>query len=572
MGPLVVGQIHYFSDLAVVRASESTEGWIINRGYRSGLFGPDKSLFWQLMNDGTLRLGDAATRTFSASHEIGVEKPDDWNVISGDTCLWIVPHNETQGDAVIFDLNNARVVGRVPNLSCRQYSLGRVTPEGALIVQGGRRIDDVFYSELKWADLATSEIRTSRIACPKAPETTGFLDFFAISPGGKYWLRPDHTNFPMIEHSEIPGGAPRKYYGFSVQLWSAFPLKFERSIVVAWLKAEDLPDETHILEADALIEFSKQLNAEKLLTPKPPVAPLARLFGRRGTPTRANDPDQQYRAILAASAPERDRIYSTISRALHRPDADPQAAFPEREAFGEAAHDDALWSAVTKNLRSLFRHTLHNIVGWDGEDAIWFNRQGHLICVGMDGTVSPQIWFERAGLQHMMTPFPNLPGKLEVAGGRKLLAVKLPTQAFGSHLPEVEGGSLTVDGSPAELRYEPVRISKYVDGWKGPESIPAKCFNEDADRNAVDEYRKTRSTITIPVKNLDHAGRIEAINAYRALLDFSFFERADDASINVRFKVGKKLIPEHQFFSELRPEDRDWAVAPLRELIANMLS
>lgn len=311
------------------------------------------------------------------------------------------------------------------------------------------------------------------------------------------------------------------------------------------------------------------MNAEKLQPPKPPSQLLARVFGRRGASAQTADPDQRYRAILAASAPERDRIYTAISHALHRPDADPEAAFPGREAFGEAAHDDDLWKAVTKNLQRFFRNTLHKIVGWDGEDAIWFDRVGHLICVGMDGLVSPQIWFERAGLKHMMVPFPNLPGKLEVSAGRKLLAVKMPRQNTTSlaRLPEVEGGILKVDGSPAEPRYEPVRIPVYSDGWKGPEFIPADWFNEEEDRKAVDEYRKTRSTITIPVKNLDPPGRIEAIDAYRDLLDHAFFERADDSSINVRFQFGKKLISEYQFFSDLRPEDRDWAVTPLRALI-----
>jgi hypothetical protein len=565
----MTGQINHFQELTVVRENESAEGWIINSGYRSGLFGPDKARFWQLIKDGTLRLGEPATRTFFASRKIDLEKPENLHVFAGETYLWIVPYDAAQGDAIVFDLNNASITARIPNLFCREFSLGRVTPEGALITQDLSRVDDVFYSELVYADPVSSEVQKSRAVCQKVTVNTYmFLDFFQSSPDGRYWLRMDYTNFPVFEYSETLGTAPRLYYGLTVQVWSTFPLKFERRIVVAWLKAEDLPDETHILKTDELRELSKQLYAEKQkpAAPPPPPSPLGRLFGRRGASATSADPDQRYRAILAASAPERDRIYTAISHALHRPDADPEAPFPGREAFGEAAHDEDLWKAVTKNLEELFRHALDNVVGWDGDDAIWFNRFGHLICVGMDGAVSPQIWFERAGLQHMMRPFPNLPGKLEVVAGRKLKAVQLPRQTIGS-LSEVEGGSLTVDGSPTDLRFEPVRISKYVDGWEGPQSVPAHWFNEKIDYKAVDEYRKTRSTITIPVKDLSPAGRIEAINAYRNLLDFSFFERASNSSIKVRFKVGKKLVPEHEFFSELKPEDRDWAVAPLRALI-----
>ena len=563
------GQIHHFKDLAVVRTNDDAEGWIINAGYRTGLFGPGQSRFWQLLDDGTLRLGDPATRTFIANVSIYAGKVEKLHVFAGDTFLWIVPYDAAQGDAVVFDLASASIIARIPNLFCRQYSLGRVTPDGALIVESSARIDDARYSELAHANPVSGEVRTSRVVCPRLPDTYVSLDFFQASPSGRYWLRYDHTHFPVVEHSETPGAPRRRYYGLTVQVWSAFPLKFERRVVVAWLKAEDLPDKTNILKPDALMALRQASNAEKQepIAPSPPPSPFGRLFGRRAPTAISADPDQQYRAILAASAPERDRIYAAVSHGLHRPDASPDAPYPGRDAFGEAAHDDDLWKAISKNLEELFRHTLHNVVGWDGDDAIWFDRLGHLICVGMDGTVSPQIWFERAGLRRMMRPFPNLPGQLEVVPGRKLRAVQMPRQAMLS-LPELEGGCLTVDGAPVELRYEPVRISKYIDGWQGPQAIPTHWINEEQDRKAVDEYRKTRSTITIIVKNLDPAGRAEAIDAYRELLDFSFLERADDSTINVRFKEGKQLVPEHAFFSELRPEDRNWAATPLRALIA----
>lgn len=260
-----------------------------------------------------------------------------------------------------------------------------------------------------------------------------------------------------------------------------------------------------------------------------------------------------------------------MSAALHRPDADPEADYPMREAFGEAAHDDALWSAIGKNGGPFYRETLSKVVGWEGEDAVWFDRSGHLICVGMDGAVSPQIWFERAGLQHMMRPFPNLPGRLEVLEGRRLVAVKLatnPNPSLSLEAEDADGGSLIVNGAPAEPRYEPVRISTYVDGWQGPESIPASHLTEEEDSAAADAFRKNRSTVTIALTGLDPAARIEAIRAYRDLLDHSFFDRAKDYAIDVRFKLGRKLIPEATFFAEIGAEDRDWAAGPLRELVA----
>jgi len=565
------GQINQFGDLAVVRSSSDGEGWIINAGYRSGLFGHDKAFFWQWLKDGTLRLGDAAARNFSFSRKIELGEPENVGVFAGEDCLWIVPHNAAQGDAVCFDLPTASIRARVPNVCCRRHSLGRVMADGSLIVQGTRRIDDKVYEELTKIDPASCEVVTSLVAYPKVADITASIDFFASSPCGTCWLRLDHTHFPVVERREAGDAGPRRYYGLTVQIWSAFPLKFERRVVVAWLKAEDLPDETRTFSGDVLIEFSKRLNAQQRQpVAPPPSGPLGRLFGRKGASGQAVDPDSEYRAILAAAASERDRIYTAISQALHRPGADPEADFPGREAFGLAARDDELWRAVNKNIEELFRHSLSTVVGWDAEDAIWFDRLGHLICVGMDGTVSPQIWFERAGLQHMMRPFPKLPGVLEVIAGRKLRAVKLPTAAQGSatQSPDSDGGCLIVDGAPAEPRYEPLRIAKHADGWEGPQSIPAHWFNKAADEKAADHYRKTRSTITIPLASLDPAGRMAAIDAYREQLDHSFFERADDSSIKVRFKFGKTHISERQFFMDIKPDDRDWAFTPLYALVA----
>lgn len=565
------GQINNFGDLAVVRASADAEGWIINSGHRSGLFGPDRAFFWQWLKDGTLRLGDPTTRTFSFSQKIGLEKPENVNVFAGKDCLWIVPEDAAQGAAVCFDLPTASIRARVPDVRHRQYKLGRVASDGGLIVQGTRRIDDRLYEELTKVDPVSFEVSTSRVIIPKVVDTTEFVDFFASSPCGTYWLRLDHTHFPVVERREPGDAGPRRYYGLTVQIWSAFPLRFERRVVVAWLKAEDLPDETHILDVRLLAAAKERLNAQKREPVAPPTSGLVgRLFGRKGTSAPAADPDAVHLAALAQSAPARDRIYTAISQALHRPGADPEADFPRREAFGIVTTDDDLWQAVNKNIAELFRHALGTVVGWDAEDAIWLDRLGHLICVGMDGTVSPQLWFERAGLQHMMKPFPKLPGALEVVPGRKLRAVRLPngTPSHVAQFPDEAGGCLIVDGAPVEPRYAPLRIARQADGWEGPQSIPVHWLNEATDYKDVDQYRRTRSTITIPLVSLDPAGRTAAIDAYRDLLDHSFFERATDSSIKVRFKFGKATMSERQFFMDIKPDDREWAFAPLHALVA----
>jgi hypothetical protein len=559
------GIIRRFNELTVVRGDENADAWIINSGRYQGLFGPGYSRIWQFMEDGTLRIGDVPAKKFVTSLKIETDAPDKLNVYSGAGRVWIVPYHDNNCDAIAIDLEKAEIVTRVEGLECSNGETGRVTADGSLIMQHIDRIEGVVYDRFRYVDVRTQETTSSLVKCVKPPETFSYIHFFTASPSGGWWLKLDHTHFPVVEYQATTNGNARKYYGLTVQVWSTFPVRFVRRIVVAWLKAEDLPDETGILKTDSLREVAKQSHAEKAQAPKP-ASPFARLFGRRGTSDRVVDPDERYRAILSASAPERDRIYTAISKGLHRPEAEPEADFPPREAFGEAAQDDAMWHAVTKNLEKLFRDSIRKVVGWEGEDIVWFDRLGHLICAGMDGSVSPQIWFERPGLQHLMRPFPNLPGELEVSYGRKLLAVNTPRPASLSR-PEVDGGTLQVDGSPAEKRFEPVRISKITDGWKGPEAIPSRFLHEQSDIKLVEDYRQNRSNVRIPLHGSDPASRIAAIRAYRDLLDMTFFERANDSRIDVQFTTGNANTPESDFFLAFGRQDRDWAIAPLRELV-----
>lgn len=559
------GQINFFRDLAVVRASADAQGWIVNAGFRMGMLGPERDRFWQLAGDGTFRFGDPARQTFYASIKIRLDELRNVSVFAGETHVWILPGKPEQGDAVCIDLASASIAARVANLSCNTAALGRVTGEGSLIVERMLKFDEVSYTELTLVDPISGEMQTSRTILPRSANTMTFCRFFTSSPCGKFWLRLDHTHFPMVERSAAPGGAPRKYYGLTVQVWSAFPLRFERRIVVAWLKAEDLPDKTSLLPSETLREFNKRINRQEQHRKW---AANSQLVNRSGEDAEASanhaGRDEELRAIFAASAPERDRIYSCISEALHQPDAEPDAPYPTREAFGEAVHNDALWDAVTKNLETLFQDSLRKIVGWDGEEAIWFDRVGHLICAGMDGSVSPQIWFARAGLRMgMVLPFAYLPGRLEVLPGRRLLAVQQPFKSSGHGF-----GCLIVDGTPLEPRYEPLCVPRDADGWQGGDAIPLRWLNEDGDFKAVEKYRKTRSTVTIPLASLDAAGRTAAIEAYRNLLQPAFFSRARDSAIKVSFRSVDQLIPEYRFFMDLGPQDRDWAVGPLRALIA----
>ena len=248
---------------------------------------------------------------------------------------------------------------------------------------------------------------------------------------------------------------------------------------------------------------------------------------------------------------------------------------PEREAFGEqVASDPAIWSAITRNLQKLTGEGPGNAVAWEADsDVVWFDRHGFLICVGMDGRVSPRLWSQRLGMKPgMMRPFAESAEVKLALAGRKLLAAVPPRPQVATSIPAREGGAMVIDGAPGSDLYEPFMIPQGGDGWRpGSEAIPPHILEVPDQRVKIGRIKHERSLIRIPVKGSGSSERADAITQLAYRIEPGFFDSADDWHIDIVFVEGGKDIREATFFSAIGLGDREWAAPPLRHLIERYL-
>ncbi|MDV3455818.1 hypothetical protein RZN05_02390 [Sphingomonas sp. HF-S4] len=566
----------------VVTGYRDGSEWIFEAWGRAGTAGPDGALLWQISSEGKLATYDIPTRAQLGEAQLGaVESGAVILPVASRNALHIVRKVETDklardGRKIVYAEVSTIDLDALEILNRGSYPIGgfdrdvMVMPDDAILITGeevrydaqGGSEHGAFFGRI---DPATRDFADSFLPLAKIPATYARARWAGHSPDGRWWLRFDHTHFPMVERSRGPGQPVRTYYGLTFQLWSAFPLHFERRIILAWLKAEDLPDATGIYRPWELPQPAPALS--------PPPAPrlantLVRAFGRKGLET--SPPATGADAAMLASVPARDRLWRSISQGLHRPERDPASQFPDREDFGaEVVTDDILWSAITKNLEDLVRRPFAS-VGWqpDGE-AMWVDMKGFLVCAGMDGHVSPRLWSERFGMRTgMMAPFANAPQIFGICPSRRLDAGELPRPERLGSLEPREGGAFVIDGSAVPEAYEPVRIPAYTDGWRPgtaglPESVVAKQHVEAV----VMQLREDRSIVRIRLDSLDETARAAAILRLAGTLDARFASRAVDSTIDIGFTFAAEVIPEKAFFEAIGPADRLWAVPALRSLI-----
>lgn len=574
---------------AVISGFADGSEWILKSSSgHVGFFGPGRAKMWQL-RESEIRLFDVPTRTIEGSIPVAL-RGSDYPYVSASpdgVRIYIVtksprPANESDAekriplsDLIMVDLEQRKVVKSLHDLPVKHDDRRAVMADGALLLgwiafRDGGPIDLV--ARIDPQDFTIAE---SFVPVIQMPDSYAGIHWAAHSPDGRWWLRLDHTSFPMAERAPAPGQPPRRYYGVTLQLWSAFPLRFERRIVLYWLKAENLPDKTHIMKS-----WSKAPPPAppQLQVPQPRPRFLGRVFGRKGlshsSPVgKANqsaNADPRMEAMMT-SVPERDRIYTAISRALHRPDLPPDAPFPDRSDFGpEATTDAILWTAITQNLDEFAHRAPGNVIGWeDGGDSVWFDRVGFTICAGMDGSVSPQLWCERSGLKDsMIVPFANGAEVNIPQPGRKLLAIMPPREAIPNMMEAREGGAMTIDGSGVADSFEPAMITQATDGWvPGRTAIPEHVLRRTEFQGKIRQAKLEGSVVRIAASSSDTAGRVAAISELANRLGPDFFDRADHHDIDVVFQIDGKDVREAKFFSAIGPEDREWAVPVLRNLV-----
>jgi hypothetical protein len=194
-------------------------------------------------------------------------------------------------------------------------------------------------------DPATGEHQTSEIAIS---DLASDFDFQTSSPDGRYWIKSDLTMLPVRDvgpgiAGRFFGGKRERYYGVTVQLWEAFPLRFVRRVVVAWLTVKELPPPIHARAAH-------------------------------------------------------DGIWTAIAETTARLDTDPLEA-PPRAAFSRFSQGKNEWFAIREMWRQLTRSYFARYRWQADSDAFWMSTNYFLSCVGIDGTLSPRLFLARKGLR-----------------------------------------------------------------------------------------------------------------------------------------------------------------------------
>ena len=414
---------------------------------------------------------------------------------------WLGPSAHGMGRLHVIDISTGAVTavyGPMP----AQFSLRPVErPDGRLLVPTIRQ-------SLVLLDPISGEWTES--AVPNAPGAGNFWS--DSSPDGRYWVRLDPAALPV--HETTPGFFERlrgetkteRRYGLTLQIWEAFPLRFLRKTVAAWLTVKEMPDEA------------------RLLPPQPKPAAL----------------------------PSRTAVWDAVA-ALRATDAGPSASPPPRSAYPPAlGADPAAWEVVEKNLARL--QGWIRCAGWQPDaNAFWASTNGFLTCVGVDGRVSPRLYTERWGLES---------GTVLPVAARWQQVVPLERRTARVIY---SFGTAIFDGAPSTSLYAPQAIPAARDHWQPAADDPAAPQRAAAQKR-LEALRDQRRRIVIPFAGWSEAGVVAAIDALTKEVNGDLPRRAVDGEIRIVFASDDGDVEEERFFSEV--EARFPGAAPaVRRLI-----
>ena len=294
-------------------------------------------------HSGRLQLYHAPSRELRATVELGAFATNALAIPASASRdgrrLFVVKLDGTTSSLDVVDVADAKVIAVHGGLP--RYLPGRPVErsDGKLLLQEPGR-------GLILLDPATGERQDSLLP------NVGGSHFLGASPDGRYWVRFDTTTLPtrdttpsLLERLTGKGGSER-LYGLTVQLWEAFPLRFLRRAVVAWLKVEELPDATH----------------------------------------------QRARAA-------RRTVWDVVAAVVSAANVAPLDPPPPRSVYPAPYNaDDTAWKSVESNVATLARDWVR-VAGWQPDGAAcWVSTNSFLSCVGVNGEVSPRLYTERLGL------------------------------------------------------------------------------------------------------------------------------------------------------------------------------
>lgn len=339
-------------------------------------------------------------------------------------------------------------------------------------------------------------------------------DFHSPSPDGRYWLKMDPSCLPVkqVKVARPKAGIFGKkfeeqpVFGLSIQIWEAFPLRYVRSVTVAWLFADELSPRLGKVElyADA---FKRLAN----LIESTPADPL-----------RVINQDRVDEEFSDVAAQIKDRTYPN-----------PMQDFLE----------------FCKRLGA----TNSNRIKWSDPDYFWVETDYSVSGVDIAGEATPRLYMQSALKNSDLPPrFNNLESRIYEPAAGKALNVREYAKAYGYTL---EGREHSSD-----------RPFKMLRG-AGLKQFAFAAPNTEERKARARAVIEQRSTFIMPLPSLSERDCIAAIENLTSKFDQELPLRAHENEIKLIFKHGTKRLNGKKFFAHVQ-NNCPGAVPALRALIA----
>ena len=436
--------------------------------------------------------------------------------------------------AITVDVIAGKITAKNENLPDGHLRTAFQRPDGHFILSAWQSLNEeqqANYEFRRGKGLLMLNIRCEVVALDLFQSDPGISwDFGMPSPSGKYWLYSDRSKIPLKEVKVATGKRglfgkkteKKTYFGRSIQIWEAFPLRYIRTIIVGWFAEDELPD-------GGFLDTSKE---------------------RQGQP------------------PVRSELYKKLSAVLDANYIDPLSALTPKqlEASFEGFYNQFDWLNPSRKREDHHRNyqKWHQpisgfdryILGWADEETFWVNHWHSFSRVDIDGTVWPRIFRDgqtsnSADRLNGFRSFGNL--SFKVQSDKSLSITNVASQR--AYLK-------TLDLNPNDLR---VTLTDAQIGWHHIDDSDSNVIDPASEKRAL-SYLKKRMKYDIKLNSLSEPDCIQAIESLTEQFNEDLPSRASDGEIKLAFKGAGKTLDEKKFFTHVGQNCPN-SVPALRQLL-----
>jgi hypothetical protein len=343
-----------------------------------------------------------------------------------------------------------------------------------------------------------------------------FATFHAPSPDGRYWLRPDFSQLPVKDvraNKFALFGDKQRYYGLPLQLWEANPLRHVRTLIVAWVPANCLPNQGD---------------------------------GHSGWPEFKKEDKHNvvFNDIAKSLASQVDGPHPTIER----------GHFPERWAG-----NDTLWFAFCDSWQMFVRRWGEKQTPvWEPDGkAFWATYSGFVFRVSIEGVITPQMMLSQLGLRRDAW-LPATEKPIEIR----------PLSSSVAAL-DFQQGTAVLDVSKQAFQDGHILLPQAAYRWAARDNEEARNL-----KTRIDKLKKEQSTIVISAKGWSNDQTAEAMEALSAEIKRGLTARAIGGEVRFVFSIAGQKLGEKEYFAKVSsaaPESSS-AIAAMLECLYRELT